>query len=81
MNLEKEWNISDDKITRTFEFDNFQGAIDFVNKVAGLAETDNHHPDIKIHSYKKVDIELSTHETGSVSEKDFALAAKIDGLQ
>lgn len=69
-----------DKIVRDFEFKNFKEAIGFVNKVADLAEAEGHHPNIYIHSYKRVKIELWTHKIGGLHENDFIMAAKIDQL-
>ncbi len=67
------------KIRRLFKFKDFKEAMDFVNQIAGLAESEGHHPDIKI-SYNKVKIELTTHAIGGLSENDFILATKIDSL-
>jgi 4a-hydroxytetrahydrobiopterin dehydratase len=79
--LDGGWEVSDGKkIKRTFTFDNFKDAVSFVDGVAKIAEAEGHHPEIRIYSYKNVDITLSTHSTGSISEKDFALAVKIDGM-
>jgi 4a-hydroxytetrahydrobiopterin dehydratase len=52
----------------------------FFEKVAQLAETDGHHPDIHLEGYRKAWIELWTHAIGGLSENDFILAAKIDRL-
>lgn len=65
------------KISKEFKFKDFIGAINYVNHVAELAETEGHHPDIQIR-YNKVLLELSTHAIGGLSENDFILAAKID---
>ena len=62
---------------RTFTFDDFKQAIAFVNHVANLAEEANHHPDITI-SYNKVVLSLTTHSAGKLTEKDHALAKRID---
>ena len=79
--LSGEWASYDAKvISKTFVFKNFIEAIDFINKVAEVAESEDHHPDIKLHSYKKVDIELSTHAIGGLSENDFIVASKIDAI-
>jgi 4a-hydroxytetrahydrobiopterin dehydratase len=67
------------KIKRRFEFDDFVGAIGFVNRVAELAEDEGHHPDICV-NYNKVDLQLTTHAAGGLTENDFILAAKIDEL-
>lgn len=58
----------------------FKEAIDFVVKVAKLAEEEGHHPDIFIF-YSRVIIELWTHAIGGLSENDFILAAKIEELK
>lgn len=70
--------IEDKKIQKDFKFKDFRGAMVFVNKVAELAEEENHHPDILLHGYRKVRLELSTHAIGGLSENDFILAAKIN---
>lgn len=74
-----EWKKKNDSITRTFQFKNFPGAMDFVNSVAPLAEEANHHPDIDIR-WNKVTLTLTTHDAGGLTEKDFALAKKFDTL-
>ena len=66
------------KIVKTFEFKNFKEAISFVNKVADLAESEGHRPNIYIHSYKKVRIESWTHKIGGLHQNDFILASKIE---
>lgn len=77
----KGWRLVDDaKIRKEFVFKNFKEALAFVNKVGELAETEQHHPDIHLVSYKKVIIELSTHAIGGLSENDFIVAAKINNL-
>lgn len=67
-------------IARTFLFDDFQTAILFVNKVAGLAEKERHHPNIHVHNYNRVTISLTTHSAGGLTLLDVSLAAKIDGI-
>lgn len=67
------------KITRQFKFKNFKEAIAFVNKVADLAESEGHHPDIKI-VYNKVSLDLFTHAVDGLSENDFIMAAKLNKL-
>lgn len=75
------WTLSPDanNISREFNFKDFLMAMDFVNKVATLAESEGHHPDIYIF-YNKVKLELWTHAVGGLSENDFILAAKINTL-
>ncbi len=76
------WSASADfkQIARDFKFKDFKWAMEFVNKVAELAESENHHPDILIHGWNRVRFELSTHAIKGLSENDFILAAKINGL-
>lgn len=80
--INAEWKVESDpdKLTKEFEFANFKKCLDFVNKVAELAEGEGHHPNICIHSYKKVRIELWTHKIGGLHENDFIMAAKIEKL-
>ncbi|OGK23166.1 hypothetical protein A2954_00565 [Candidatus Roizmanbacteria bacterium RIFCSPLOWO2_01_FULL_37_12] len=78
--LEFPWEVIDNKkITHTFKLSTFREAIKIVNKVASLAEAENHHPNIHI-LYNKVKIVLSTHSVGGLSENDFIVAAKIEQL-
>ena len=73
----KGWTLEDQKIKKLFKFKDFISAIKFVNIVADIAEEQNHHPDISV-TYNKVLLTLWTHDLGGLSEKDFALASKID---
>ena len=72
-----EWSEMNGAIQRTYQFKDFIASIAFVNKVADLAESAQHHPDILIR-YNKVTLTLSTHDAGGVTEKDFAFAAQAD---
>ncbi len=74
-----EWEQEKKSIERTFEFDDFTQAIDFVNSVAEIAEEEEHHPDIDVR-YTKVRIALSTHTEGGITDLDFEVAEKIDTL-
>lgn len=73
------WSYRDDAIHRLLEFETFADAIAFVNRVAELAESANHHPTIT-NSYVTVGVSLSTHEAGGVTEKDLTLAGQIDAV-
>jgi len=76
-----EWMLIDDKkIEKTYEFQNFDEAFNFLDKVAHIAEKENHHPDLNLHDYKKVTIKISTHAIDGLSENDFILASKIDQI-
>ena len=74
-----DWSETGGAIQRTFHFKNFVEAMTFVDKVAVAAEAAQHHPDILIR-YNKVTLSLNTHDAGGITEKDFALAAKIDAM-
>ncbi|MCR4324732.1 MAG: 4a-hydroxytetrahydrobiopterin dehydratase [Candidatus Curtissbacteria bacterium] len=74
------WKYSDGFLSRELEFNSFSEALEFVNNVGKLAEKMNHHPNILMHDYKKVDITTSTHDEGGVTAKDFELARGIEEL-
>ena len=67
------------KIRHEFKFKDFVKAMEFVNKVAKLAEEQGHHPNIHIY-YSRVVIDLTTHSIKGLSENDFILAAKIEQI-
>ncbi|MGQ1787259.1 MULTISPECIES: 4a-hydroxytetrahydrobiopterin dehydratase [unclassified Saccharicrinis] len=71
--------IADKKLQKEFRFKNFRSGMAFAQKIAEIAENENHHPDICIR-YKEVIVELSTHNIVGLSENDFILAAKIDEI-
>jgi 4a-hydroxytetrahydrobiopterin dehydratase len=71
------WARRGDALSRTYQFRNFLQSMEFVNRVAVLAESANHHPDIDIR-YAKVTLTLSTHDSGGITAKDIALAKAID---
>jgi 4a-hydroxytetrahydrobiopterin dehydratase len=73
------WDAQGDKLTKTFAFKDFVTAMEFLNRVAEVAESEQHHPDFSVH-YNKVDFLIWTHSVGGLSENDFILAAKIDAL-
>lgn len=75
----KDWSLESGHIVKYFKFKDFKENIEFVNKVADLAEQEGHHPNLII-NYDKLKIELWTHAIHGLSENDFILAAKIDGL-
>jgi 4a-hydroxytetrahydrobiopterin dehydratase len=73
------WQREGEAIKREFKFDDFQGSVDFVNRITPPAEEMNHHPDIAI-SWNRVELTLSTHSQGGLTENDFELAGRIDSL-
>ena len=72
-----DWAIERETITRTFEFDDFVGAMVFVNAVALDAEKAFHHPDIDIR-WNKVTLTLSTHSEGGLTQKDVDMADAVE---
>jgi 4a-hydroxytetrahydrobiopterin dehydratase len=75
-----QWGRVENEIVRDFTFDDFKGAMAFVNRVADAAEEANHHPDILVHGWNKVRLSLATHSEGGLTAADFDMAARIDGL-
>jgi 4a-hydroxytetrahydrobiopterin dehydratase len=73
------WQLSDDglAITRTFKFKTFREAFAFMTQVALAAERADHHPEWS-NVYNRVDMRLTTHDAGGLTERDFALAAVAD---
>ncbi len=72
-----EWTRNGDQIERKLEFDDFLSAIAFINRIAPLAEAADHHPEL-FNVYNRVEIVLTTHDASGITEKDFALARRID---
>jgi 4a-hydroxytetrahydrobiopterin dehydratase len=79
LNLPGEWKLAADKksIHQSFKFKDFAEAWSFMTRIALLAEKMDHHPEWS-NVYNKVEITLSTHDSGGVTEKDIALAEEID---
>ena len=73
------WHETDGALERSFELCSFVDAIAFVNRIADLAERENHHPDIAI-SYRTVTLRWTTHSADAVTERDRELAALTDAL-
>jgi 4a-hydroxytetrahydrobiopterin dehydratase len=75
-----DWRLEKGALARSFSFSDFLEAMKFVNSVAAFAEQAGHHPDIDIR-YNKVNLALSSHDAGGITERDFSLAAEIDGIR
>ena len=75
------WEHEENQIIKQFQLKDFAEALSFVNKVGAVAEEMDHHPDIFIHSWNKVKITISTHSEGGITQKDFDLAEKIEGIK
>ena len=77
----KGWELVDGKLIRkTVKCKDFLDAVNLIQRIAPVAEAEDHHPDLHLTGYRKLAIELSTHAIGGLSENDFILAAKIDEL-
>lgn len=76
------WQVdeSSQRIWRKLQFRNFVAAVDFINRVAEVAEAQQHHPDLHLTGYRQLRIDLTTHAIGGLSENDFILAARIDAI-
>ena len=76
------WSLSVDEkwIHRKIVFNNFVQVVACINKIADLAEAEAHHPDLHLTGYRNLEIAISTHAIGGLSENDFILASKIDVL-
>jgi 4a-hydroxytetrahydrobiopterin dehydratase len=77
LNLLPQWKFEEDKLVKTYIKDNFKESIALVLAIAGIAEEQNHHPDLLI-QYNKVTVYLSTHDSHGVTGKDFLLAQQIE---
>ena len=76
-NLSKNWVIEDVFLKGSFVFKNFDDAFSFMKKVAIKCEDMNHHPKWT-NVYNKIDVELYTHDSGGITEKDFELSSYMD---
>ncbi|HEY6016697.1 MAG TPA: 4a-hydroxytetrahydrobiopterin dehydratase [Gaiellaceae bacterium] len=79
MSIPDGWQERDEALEREFEFPSFPEAIAFVNRVAELAEAENHHPDIAI-SYRRVTLRWTTHSAGGITDRDRELAERSSKL-
>ena len=78
---DSDWQREGDEIVRELKFEDFAAAMAFVNRVAQEAEEANHHPDILVHGWNRVRLSLTNHSAGGLTEADFEMASKIDGLR
>lgn len=75
----KEWQFDTNAIVKEFVFSDFTQALGFIVQVGVMAEKRNHHPEL-FNVYNKVNIRLTTHDAGGVTDKDLDLAKAIDGI-
>ena len=78
----EEWKYDTerDMLVMECEFENFLKAIEFINRVAKIAESLNHHPDITVHGWNKVRIATMSHDLNAITERDVALVNEIQKL-
>ena len=74
-----DWQEQGDALVREFELPSFPAAIGFVDRLADLAEGENHHPDIDIR-YRRVTVRWTTHSEGGVTAKDREMAERTSAL-
>ena len=74
------WTETESKLMKTIKCQDFNHALTVLNKIAVVAESVNHHPDMKIYSYRFLSIEIYTHDTNSITQKDYDLAKQIDKI-
>jgi len=79
LNEAEYWNLDGKAIRRNWDFQNFSEAMDFINMVAVICESHNHHPEI-INKYNQVSLRFYTHDVGGLSEKDFSIAMEINKI-
>jgi len=73
------WSISGETLAKRFEFKDFRGAVDFLDRITAVADEQNHHPDVAIH-WNELTLTLWTHASGGLTERDFRLASTIDQM-
>ena len=74
-----DWQEQDNALERDFELPSFPAAIEFVGRLAELAESEDHHPDIDIR-YRRVTVRWTTHSAGGITEKDREMAERTSSL-
>ena len=79
LNSHNKWQLKEQKLHRDFVFKNFIQAFGFMTQAAIIAERDNHHPEW-FNVYKTVKVDLTTHDAGGITDKDFALAKAMEDI-
>jgi 4a-hydroxytetrahydrobiopterin dehydratase len=74
------WIVERDRLRRDLRFASFTAALDFVNRVAAVAEAVGHHPNIRLHEWCFVELEVYSHVSGGLTAKDVELAVAIDAM-
>ncbi len=73
------WKIEGKKLVKAYSFDDFMAAVGFVDRLAPVAESEGHHPDLQV-GWGRVVVELTSHDAGGLTGKDFKLASLLDQL-
>ncbi len=78
-----QWQLVADgkRLARSWRVHDFLTSLDFFRRIGEVAEAEDHHPDLHLTDYRNVSVEIATHDVGGLTENDFILAAKIDGLK
>jgi 4a-hydroxytetrahydrobiopterin dehydratase len=79
--LDPPWRREGDALIADVDCEDFAAAVALINRIAEQAERADHHPDILLHSYRRLRITLSTHSAGGLTRLDFALAAAINAVR
>lgn len=74
------WDVQGSELLRTFTLPSFAHAVLLLGAIGQLAEAAGHHPDLRIYGYNKLEVHITTHSAGGLTEKDFALADQIQWL-
>jgi 4a-hydroxytetrahydrobiopterin dehydratase len=77
--LGDDWEKYGNSLRREYKFDDFTGAVDFINRLTPVANEMNHHPDVFL-TWGRVRVSLISHSEHGITEKDFELAKKLDEL-
>lgn len=74
------WAERDAHLVRSWKLRDFPAVMKLVNRIAEIAEAEQHHPDFTVHDWNQLDVSIWTHAIGALSENDFILAAKISAI-
>jgi 4a-hydroxytetrahydrobiopterin dehydratase len=77
LKIHPQWKLQGGKLVREWSFKDFVEAMQFVNRVAAIAEAAGHHPDIDVR-YNHVLLGLVSHDAGGITRRDAAMAGRID---
>jgi 4a-hydroxytetrahydrobiopterin dehydratase len=75
-----EWIVERDRLHRDFRLRSFSDAIDLINRIAAVAETVNHHPNIRLHEWCFVELEVYSHVSGGLTTRDVELVVALDAM-